>query len=323
MRFDFTAEQQLFAENLRRTLEKLPRATDNMVAGTAEEAQPRFAATAGILAELGVFAVLAPEKCGGLELGMVDALLVAIECGRAQLPFPAAEAMLAAHAVCLARPHEADALIAGQKIATVATGGAVQIDAARQRVAGTLTVPYAEDAGWIVAPVGNKPGSALVIDTKAAGVTVTAKPSLDLTCRIAEVEVATALVGSDVIAFDIATPLTLLAGGDMLGVAQACLAKTTRYLKERMQFGTVIGRNQSLKHLAADDLLMTESMGLALEYAAWAHDAAHAGKLARAEFDLALHVAKAHVGPAAKKVVEDAIQMHGGVAPRDRPGHRL
>ena len=128
-----------------------------------------------------------------------------------------------------------------------------------------------------------------------------------ITCRA--VDAASVTIASD----DIECQLATLHCGELLGIAEACLERTQRYLKERTQFGDVIGRNQSLKHIAADDLMRTESMRLATEYAAWAHEAWRDNELSRGEFELAIDVMRVLAPSSGRKVVEDAIQLHGGV----------
>lgn len=103
----------------------------------------------------------------------------------------------------------------------------------------------------------------------------------------------------------------LLVLGEMVGIARACFRKTVAYARDRKQFGRPIGSYQALKHMAADAAVQLEAMTAAVEYAAWCLDAPGASA---GERRAALLTASAIVGDKARKIAEDCIQMHGGIA---------
>jgi alkylation response protein AidB-like acyl-CoA dehydrogenase len=98
---------------------------------------------------------------------------------------------------------------------------------------------------------------------------------------------------------------------EMLGVAGEAFARTVDYLKQRRQFGRVIGEFQALQHRAA--LLFCE-----LELA---RSAVLRALRAIDEPDAALaplaSLAKAKAGEAAALAVNEAVQLHGGIGMTD------
>lgn len=100
---------------------------------------------------------------------------------------------------------------------------------------------------------------------------------------------------------------------EMLGSAQECFDRTIAYLKERQQFGVVIGTFQGLKHRAAEmfcDLELARSCVLeALTALDEGRDATEIAKLAS--------LTKAKVGEISTRVSREGVQMHGGIGMTD------
>jgi alkylation response protein AidB-like acyl-CoA dehydrogenase len=111
-------------------------------------------------------------------------------------------------------------------------------------------------------------------------------------------------------------PGAALLASEQVGVAQWCLATTVGYLKDRRQFGRVVGSFQALKHRLADLYVATESAGAAARYAAVTTavddpDRAVAGA-----------VASSYCGDAAVRAAEEAVQLHGGIGMTwEHPAH--
>lgn len=97
-----------------------------------------------------------------------------------------------------------------------------------------------------------------------------------------------------------------LAAAEAAGIAHACLAMALAHLRDRRQFGRTIGTFQAVKHHAADMLVDAE---LAVA-AAWDAARATAGT---PEAELAATVAALRSVPAAVRVAEKTIQLHGGI----------
>jgi alkylation response protein AidB-like acyl-CoA dehydrogenase len=309
LHFDLSSEQRMLATSTRGLLARLPKAGSGAF-GTA-------------LAEHGVFGLMAPEAAGGLGLGLVDALAVATETGRAQTPFPVIETIAAASLVSRVRPDAALEVLNGAAIATCATGGEAESDGPNDsaRLRGTLFAAFADRARWLAVPVKhagrNDPGPwATIIDLTGPGVSIASAPALDLTYPMFRVELDADAAPPAILEHELQSMLAVLAAAELTGAAEHCLDATVRYLKERVQFGKPIGANQALRHVVADDWVRVQGMRAASEYAAAAFDASHGARgngLPPQAFRHAAHVAKAYCSSAAREVAEHAIHLHGGI----------
>jgi len=98
---------------------------------------------------------------------------------------------------------------------------------------------------------------------------------------------------------------------ELLGAADEVFNRTIGYLKERKQFGKLIGEFQALQHRAAFlycELEVTRSAVLkALQTLDESFDRAEA----------VVSMAKARAGTAATLAVQEAVQMHGGIGMTD------
>jgi alkylation response protein AidB-like acyl-CoA dehydrogenase len=102
------------------------------------------------------------------------------------------------------------------------------------------------------------------------------------------------------------------AAAELLGIADEVFERTIDYLKQRRQFGKLIGEFQALQHRAATLYVDIELARAALAKALHALDTA---PLQAAE---AVAVAKAKCGGAATLTVQEGVQMHGGMGMTDQ-----
>ncbi len=318
MHFDYAQEQRMLAESVRRMLESLPRDKNLLMAGTAASALPRLPEFAKAIGDLGLLGVMASEQQGGLGLGLVDASAAAIETGRDATPFPVIDGIAAVAYLAAADPAAAADVIAGRTIATAAIGGKLRARQTRHDVAleGTLLVPFAKHARWLVAPIEGWANDEHVAVIDLTGLRAEDKETIDITYQVASVTVSQNVSPAMLLPARLQRTLGVLACAEMVGAADVCLSRTVDYMKTRKQFGQTIGSFQALKHMAADAYVGIEAMRAAAEYAAWAHDdAARRGDAdAGAEADAACHIAKSFCSDTAKKVAEVSIQLHGGIA---------
>ena len=98
---------------------------------------------------------------------------------------------------------------------------------------------------------------------------------------------------------------------EMSGSAQAAFAMTTDYLKQRKQFGKVIGTFQALQHRAAALHVEIELMKSVVLKALQDLD----NNFGFASITCSL--AKAKAGEVAKLASQEAVQMHGGIGMTD------
>lgn len=96
---------------------------------------------------------------------------------------------------------------------------------------------------------------------------------------------------------------------DLVGVMTGALDDAVRYAGERVQFGAKIGSFQAIQHLLADSLVRLEGARSCLWHAAWAVD-----HLSSDEALLSARTAKAYGSAAAREVVENAMQVLGGIS---------
>lgn len=98
---------------------------------------------------------------------------------------------------------------------------------------------------------------------------------------------------------------------ESLGIVRSLVAITTEYLKVRNQFGRAIGSNQALQHRMVDCFMWQEEVR-ALTAAA---QQALAGSVEGSTRTVA--GARAYIIEAARKVGNEAVQMHGGLGITD------
>ena len=98
---------------------------------------------------------------------------------------------------------------------------------------------------------------------------------------------------------------------EMLGGAEAVFETTLEYLKERKQFGVIIGTFQALKHRAAEMFCEVEICRSVVLEALSALDER------RNDVPAVTSLAKARVGEAARLITNEGVQMHGGIGMTD------
>lgn len=289
----------------------------------------------GLATELDLAGLLVSEEYAGAGATTREAAIVLEELGRAVAPVPFLTSAVVATTALARRPTDA--------------GNTLLADLAEGRRTATLVVPLttsfadirpgaAPTPGPVVGPVvGSVPGTvrsvagALEADTlllpvaSTAGIELRAVPaaeatiepvvSLDMSRQLADVTVdpaaGTVVVGDDAAAAVRAGLLagTALLASEQLGIAQWCLSTTVDYLKERRQFGRVVGSFQALKHRLADLYTGIEGAGAAARYAATVLATDPTGD----EAEIATHTAAAWCSDVAVLAAEEAVQLHGGI----------
>lgn len=241
------------------------------------------------LADLGVFALLAPEARGGLGLGLVEGALVFEQLGAHLVNGPALWSTLAAPYV--------DGVAAGDCL----VGGV-------ERIAPDEPI-LVEHAGEI---------DALLV-VRGDGVFVCAGADLPAFAALAPLDPLTPVgrcdalprgtrVGDGGDAARLRLVGTVLSAALLLGVSDAALESSCRYALEREQFGVAIGSFQAIQHMLADMYVRTALARSATYAAAAVLDDPGIGDPIRASA-----TAKLLAGEAALENARAAIQVHGGV----------
>jgi alkylation response protein AidB-like acyl-CoA dehydrogenase len=94
---------------------------------------------------------------------------------------------------------------------------------------------------------------------------------------------------------------------EMIGTGEEALRLTVDFAKQRVQFGSPIGRFQGVKHPLAEMHVDVESYRSLCYYAAWALDRSPE------EVPRAASMAKAYASEALARIGMDGVQLHGAV----------
>jgi alkylation response protein AidB-like acyl-CoA dehydrogenase len=291
--------------------------------------------------EMGFTGILIGEDQGGLGLGHVEAGVVLEEIGRNLSPSPFLSTAVAA-VEALKGSAQADrwfpGIVAGETVAALAiderakhgtgiamkaerSGNGFKLSGAKRFVGhghvADLVIVAARTAG----SEHDESGITLfAVDKGAAGLSADAE-------RLADSSIAARLtfdgveVDADAVIGEVdagADPLTRLlragrtgAAAELLGVGGGAMDMTVGYLKERKQFGTLIGSFQALQHRAAH---LYSEMEVARAAVLKAQQLLDAGD---AQADEAVSVAKAMAAMATTLSVNESVQMHGGIGMTD------
>jgi alkylation response protein AidB-like acyl-CoA dehydrogenase len=292
-------------------------------------------------AEMGFTGILIPEADGGLGLGHVEAGVVLEEIGRNLSPSPfltTAVAAVAALNGTAQRERWFPGILSGETVAALAIderakhGDAIGMKAERSGNGFKLTGAKQFVAHGHVADL-------LIVAARTAGspedtdgVTLFAVPkdAANLTAdpqRLADASLAARMtfdgvaVDADAVIGEVDGGRAMLnallgagrtgAAAEMLGVGGGAMDMTVQYLKERKQFGVLIGSFQALQHRAAHLYSELEVARAAVLKAQQLLDAGDA------KADEAVAVAKAMAGMASTLAVQEGVQMHGGIGMTD------
>ena len=337
MDLEFTDDQQELRAAVRAVLDReCPPAVVREVVEKGEGAARLWAQ----MVDLDWPALTIPEDDGGLGLGFVELAVLIEELGRVIAPGPLlATCAQFAPAVREAGTPQQRARFLGEVAAGRSTGALAVAEAGGDWSAAAIAAEAVPDGdGWrlsgtkhyvadgatadevvVAARLAGTTGAAGIGLFVVPGAAVQAKPvrTLDPTLPLATLELDGVRVGADRAlgapgesgpalqrAVEEATVSTALM---TVGVCQSIFTMTLEYAKVREQFGVPIGSFQAVKHKLAD-LLIAVERARALAYFA---------SLTIAEDDprrsMAASMAKAAAGDCQHRVVQDGLQLHGGI----------
>jgi len=337
MDFNFTQEQQQFADALQRWAAK-DYGFEQRGKIVYSEAGVSDAAWAA-LTELGVTALPIPEAQGGFSGSAIDMLVVMQELGRALVVEPYLATVLGAEFLKRAGGHEAllEKVASGElrlacalgekqsrhELFDIATQAEANADGWRLHGAKTVVIHGAQaDALIVSARSGggrrDTDGISLfVVPADAAGVTrrdyrtIDGQRAADVTLDNVQLP-QSALLGTAGAGWDVLDAVadygaTLLCA-EAVGLMEALNAATLEYLKTRQQFGVPIGKFQALQHRMAEMFMQMEqarSMATLAAVKVASDDVQERRRTVSA--------AKARIGQAAKYIGQQAVQLHGGM----------
>jgi alkylation response protein AidB-like acyl-CoA dehydrogenase len=247
--------------------------------------------------QLAEFAALGTSPCG-------DLFVFAEELGYVAAPgsfFPTV--LLAAPVLAAAGDEHLDAVLAGERTATVALAGTDGHWIPNGDATKTFA-PEADRVDWIVV-VDAGPTVRVVSPDEAE---LRPVGTIDFSRRMYEVTApgsGTPFDG-DVLVGALERATVGLAA-EMVGTARRLFDMALAYSKERIQFDVPIGSFQAIQHKLAECSLAVERAVAAAQYASMTLDDDDD------ERHRAVHVAKAAAGAAVTRAAKDAAQVHGGI----------
>jgi alkylation response protein AidB-like acyl-CoA dehydrogenase len=290
-------------------------------------------------AELGWTSMLVSPDFGGDSISgspLLDIMIVAEEMGRLVSPGPltvtnAVVASLSEASNAAAHQETIDGLMSGELVASWAlyepdrgfdpAGVQVEMvpDGSGYVVSGTKTLVESADQADVLLVTARAPEglTQFVLSTAAPGVTVSPLESLDFVRTYAEVRLEGVIVPAEALVGDAGTAAeaverqlqlaVMLQCAELGGVVERTLEFTIQWAFDRYSFGRPLASYQALKHRFADMKLWLEASHGTTEAAA------RAVQERRADAGELVSVAKSYVGQRATDIIQDCVQLHGGI----------
>jgi len=292
--------------------------------------------------ELGLTGICIPESHGGLGLGATEAALVLEEIGRNLTPSP-----FLTTAVAGARAIEGTAhgdrwfpgILSGEAVLALAVdegprhapertalqakrqGNGFVLNGAKQFVVQGASADMIVTAARTGGSPGEHDGITLFAVAKDASGLVIENEALVDSSKAARLTFADVELDADAVIGEVDggwLPLSRAlnagsagAAAELVGVASGASAMTLDYLKQRKQFGKLIGEFQALQHRAAHLYSEIEIARAAAFKAAQLLDSGDD------QAELHVAVAKAKAAEVANLAVREGVQMHGGIGMTD------
>jgi alkylation response protein AidB-like acyl-CoA dehydrogenase len=288
-------------------------------------------------AELGWTSLLVPEELGGGSVsgdGVADLALVAELAGKTVAPGPLHPvSSVLAGLVEAPENHEdtIESLVSGEAVASWAvyepgqpwspldasvtatrTASGFRLDGVKDRVEAGK-----ESALLLVTAQSDDGLRQFVVSTDADGLRIDAQRSIDLVKSYARVHFDgvhvddSAVVGSAEQTAELVARQSHIAQvlqcAEVVGILDAVLAFTIQWGFDRHSFGRPLGSYQALKHKYADLKIWFEACRATTRAAVEEVAAGSPGA------DMAVSVAKSYVGEHATAMLQDCIQLHGGI----------
>lgn len=280
--------------------------------------------------QLGWLMLEIPEQDGGLGLGLPAACALHEELGRSLVAAPFLAASLSVDAVCQSACAQRDALLesvgSGERYVAVSLAiTALTLAEANgaDRLTGCVSaVPDADRASHVL--VWTAAGDRLaLVATDAGGVRLEERQTWDKTRRLYDVhlddvELDAALVlasgaGAAGLVERVLLRRDFALAAEAVGGAAAILERTVAYLGDRQQFGRPLAMFQALKHRCADLRAQVEAASALLHDGLAKFSEASGAFAYGPDAALAAQSAKLLAATVYAAVVEEALQLHGGI----------
>jgi alkylation response protein AidB-like acyl-CoA dehydrogenase len=311
MNFDYSEEQQLLADSVRRFLQKeydFEKRKAILAKGCSAEVWSQFA-------EMGILGLPLSAEAGGFGGGAVDLMAVMEALGEALVVEPVVPTLVGARFL------QDASLLRAVAEGRLKLAFAHTEKGARYRP-GFITTKYSEGtlSGEKAAVVGAPLADKLVVSAKDGeriGLFLVDRPDIRPYAALDGMRAADVVLKSakaEKLSGDLASIEEALDFGAALGCAEAAGAMkfacdaTLEYLKTRKQFGVPIGTFQALQHRMVDMFIAWEQARSMACLACSKVDNAEARERKRC-----VSAAKIKIADAARHVSQEAIQLHGGM----------
>jgi alkylation response protein AidB-like acyl-CoA dehydrogenase len=286
--------------------------------------------------EMGFTGVLVDEPDGGLGLGNVEAGIILEEIGRNLTPSPflvTAVAVVEALRGTALRERWLPGILAGETVAALAVDEgpkhrpeAIAMTAERAGNGFRLTgrkqfVVQGVSADLVVVAARAEEGLTLfAVEKEGRGMEVEGVRLADSSIG-ARIDFQGVEVDADAVIGEVGQGESVLsrvlnagragAASEMVGLGSAAMDMTVDYLKQRKQFGRLIGEFQVLQHRSAH---LYSELEIARAAALKAQQLLDEGS---EDGEAMVSVAKAKAGRASTLAVQEGVQMHGGIGMSD------
>ncbi len=290
--------------------------------------------------EMGFNGILVDEADGGLGLGHVEAGIVLEEIGRNLTPSPfliTAIAVVEALKGTSLRARWMPGILAGETVAALAVdegpkhrpesiamraeraGNGFRLSGRKQFVVQGASADF-----FVIAARAEEGLTLFAVEQNASGLEVEGVRLADSSIG-ARLDFDNVDVDADAVIGEVGQGETILsrvlragragAASEMVGVASAAMSMTVDYLKQRKQFGRLIGEYQALQHRSAHLYSELEIARAATLKAQQLLDDKDEG--ASDEAEAMVCVAKSKAGRVSTLAVQEGVQMHGGIGMTD------
>jgi alkylation response protein AidB-like acyl-CoA dehydrogenase len=334
MLLDLTSDQEFFRQTTAKFLEsQVPidavRALRDDPAGYSPDYWRRGA-------ELGWASLLVSEEFGGGTISggaLVDLTLIAHEFGQHAAPGPLVPVNVVAAALSAAQTHGEvlESVMSGESIASwaiaerdtsVALDGvllSVRVEGGELVLNGEKRpVESAAQAGHLLVTGRSESGlTQVLVPSDTAGVTISPMGSVDLTRRFAAVRFDNVRLPMAAVVGEVggAGPMVerqlqiavVAHNAEAIGAMQSAFDMTVAWAFDRYSFGRPLASYQEIKHRFADMLSWLQASHAVNDAAAEAVDAG------TAEAADLVSAAKAYIGDHGTELLQDCVQMHGGI----------
>ena len=290
-----------------------------------------------LVIDQGWLALDVPEEDGGLGFSNTDTAILSEVLGYYMPIIPIfSSGVVFKHILLNSKKEKKDELlteiISGQKIGTFAVYENDKYEINENTISTQLTttdsgfklngfkkyVMFGDVSNYIAVLAKSEDSFKFVlVNADAEGVDVKQTTSLDQTRPMCEVRMEDVQLEHDSVLIDLDSELSEwnkvknIALGylamEQVGASQACLDMSTKYAKERIQFGRPIGSFQAIQHICANMLMQLESAKSV------AYSAVRVDYLDDVETEMSSMLAKSYCSEVFNKIAGDNIQVHGGI----------